>query len=299
LTGTSITAAISISVVERFGHFVGRPFGIGYLAGSSPEILVTELDANTLTLVNATTYAILGRAAAAMTPTDIALNSAATQAYVTAVNGPTIAVVNVPSGTKQQDIAEPAAARLLLSPDGTLLYVGRTGGVDVLSMATGLVVRSLAAPGQMNGIALSSDGTILWASNPFTSKVYRINTATLTITDSVTTGGAPQEILYHSASGNLYVANESGWVDVLQGSHLTSVARFGGIAGAFGMRLTPDGSKLLVASSQIGTVYELDRANGSVLNTTLVGGTPRRIVFLPDGRAAIANEAGWVSLLTP
>ena len=63
------------------------------------------------------------------------------------------------------------------------------------------------------------------------------------------------------------------------------------------MRLTPDETKLYVSGSQAGQVYVLDRITGSVIRTVSVGGVPRRITFLPDGRTAIANEAGWVDLV--
>jgi len=168
-----------------------------------------------------------------------------------------------------------------------------------LSTSTGARIAGFSTGGQINGMAMSADGSTLWLSNDFTGKVYRVNASTATITDSAAVGGAPQEVVYHAASGTVYVANESGWIDALEGTHLGTVRRIGNISGAFGMRLTADGNKLVVASTFSGLLYILDRANAVVTKTVTVGGAPRRIALLPDGRVAIANEAGYVSLLTP
>ena len=299
VTGTTVSGTLGFSVLERVSNLSGRPFGIAYLGGQSPELLVTELDVNSLAVLNASTYAPLSTVPTSATPTDIAINSSGTIAYVTGVDGPSITVVTLPAGTSQQTIAEAGAARLLLSPDGSRLYVGKTGGFDVLSTSTGARIAGFSTGGQINGMAMSADGSTLWLSNDFTGKVYRVNASTATITDSAAVGGAPQEVVYHAASGTVYVANESGWIDALEGTHLGTVRRIGNISGAFGMRLTADGNKLVVASTFSGLLYILDRANAVVTKTVTVGGSPRRIALLPDGRVAIASEAGYVTLLTP
>jgi YVTN family beta-propeller protein len=299
VTGTTVSGTLGFSVLERFGNLAGRPFGVAYLGGPSPEFLVTELDVEALAVLNASSYASLASVPTSATPTDIAINSQGTIAYVTGENGPNITVVALPAGTSQQTFSEAGSARLLLSPDGSRLYVGKTGGFDVLSTSTGAVIAGFATGGQINGMAMSPDGSTLWLSNDFTGKVYRVNAATGTVTDSAAASGTPQEVAYHAASGTLYVANEGGWVDVLDGAHLGTVRRIGNVPGAFGMRLTADGTKLVVAGSLYGSVYVVDRANGVVTKTVTVGGTPRRIALLPDGRVAIANEAGYVTLLTP
>ncbi|MFL5615611.1 MAG: hypothetical protein ACJ796_18235 [Gemmatimonadaceae bacterium] len=299
VTGTTITGTLGFSVLERFSNLSGRPFGVAYLGGSSPEFLVTELDVEALAVLNASTHASVASVPTSATPTDIAINSQGTIAYVTGENGPSITVVALPGGTLQQTFSEAGAVRLVLSPDGSRLYVGKTGGFDVLSTSTGAVVTGFSTGGQINGMAMSPDGSTLWLSNDFTGKVYRVNAPTGTVTDSVAVTGTPQEVAYHAASGTLYVANEGGWVDVFDGTHLGTVRRIGNVLGAFGMRLTADGTKLVVAGSLYGSVYVVDRASGVLTKTVRVGGTPRRIALLPDGRVAVANEAGYFTLVSP
>lgn len=295
--GTSLSSTISLTVFERFGHLSGRPFGIAFVPGTPGKILVSSLDLNGVSFVNGSTFAVTSIVGVSTTPSDVFVNSAGTTAYVSAVDGGAVAVINVTSATSGGGLAEPGSARVLLSPDGSKLYVGKNGGLDVFALPGGTLTTSIVTGGQVNGLALSSDGSVLYASERFSGKVWRYNTSTMTATDSINTTGAPQDIVLHEASGNLYVANEAGWVDVLSAAHVASVSRINNVGGAFAMRLTADGSKLFVSGSQYGQVYILDRASGTVSKVVTVGGVPRRIAFLPDGRALVANEAGWVSLV--
>ncbi|HKW50035.1 MAG TPA: YncE family protein [Gemmatimonadaceae bacterium] len=297
VAGTSVTNTVPITVRSRFARLSGRPFGIAYVSGSPGSILVSSLDVNGLTFVNAGTFAVGKLVGVSTTPSDVFVNSAGTVAYVSAVDGPNVSAVNIGSAALQQSIADLGSARVVLSPDGTRLYVGKNGGLDVFTVATSTMTNSFPLGTQVNGVAVSPDGATLWASEKFSGKVFRINTATMKITDSLNVGGAPQDVVYHAASGNIYVANEYGWVDVLSGANLASTGHFNSLLGAFALRLSPDGSKLYVSASTAGQVYVVDRATGTINRTVVVGGVPRRIVFLPDGRAAVANEFAWVDLL--
>jgi YVTN family beta-propeller protein len=297
VTGTTVSATIPVSVTERFGHLAGRPFGICFAHSQQDLLLVTSQDVHSLTSVNATTFAVGSSIGVGANPPDCIANSQGTLAYVTSVDGPQVTIVNLPAMTVAQTIPDQTTTRVLLSPDGSLLYVAKQGGIDVFSTATRALVSSVAIPSLVNGMALSADGSILWASTSFSGQVYRVTTSNMAITNSGSVGGTAQELVYHEASGTVYVANESGWVDVLKGSDLTALSRISNLSGAFGMRLSPDATKLYVAGSLAGRVYIVDRATGSIQKTVSVGGTPRRIVFLPDGRAAVVNEGAYISLV--
>ncbi len=297
VAGTTVSTTIPVSVIERYGHLAGRPFGICFAHSQQDLLLVTSQDVHSLTSMNATTFAVGNSAGVGANPPDCIANSQGTLAYVTSVDGAQVTIVNLPAMTVAQTIPDQTTTRVLLSPDGSLLYVAKQGAIDVFSTATRALVSSVTIPSLVNGMALSADGSILWAATSFTGQVYRITTSNMAITNSVSVGGTAQEVVYHEASGSVYVANESGWVDVLKGSDLTTLGRISNLPGAFGMRLSPDATKLYVAGSLAGRVYVVDRATGSIQKTVNVGGTPRRIVFLPDGRAAVANESAYVSLV--
>ena len=297
VTGTAVSASIPVSVTERFGHLAGRPFGICFAHSQQDLLLVTSQDVHSLTSVNATTFVVGSSVGVGANPPDCIANSQGTLAYVTSIDGQQVTIVNLPAMTVAQTITDQTTARVLLSPDGTLLYVAKEGGIDVFSTATRTLVSSVAIPSLVNGMALSADGSVLWASTTFSGMAYRITTSNMTITNSLSVGGTAQEVVYDEARGTVYIANEGGWVDVLRGSDLTAINRISNLPGAFGMRLSPDATKLYISGAQLGRVYVVDRAAGTLLNTVSVGGSPRRIVFLPDGRAAVANEGAYVTLV--
>lgn len=297
LAGSTVTGSAPVTVVSRFGHLGGRPFGVAFVHGTTDLFLVTSQDVQTLTSVSASTYAVSATAPVGASPADVVANAQGTLAYVTSVDGQQVTIVNLPAMTVAGTITDHTTTRVLLSPDGALLYVGKEGGVDVFSTSNKSLVSSVTIAGLVNGMALSPDGSILWASTSLGGQLFRVNTSTMSVTASVTLGGTPQEVVYHAGSGNVFIANESGWVDVVKGTDLTSVTRFAALPAAFGMRLSADQSTLYVSASHASSVYVVDRATGTLTRTINVGGLPRRIVLLPDGRMAVANEGAYVSLL--
>ena len=105
-------------------------------------------------------------------PLDPVLSSDGTKLYIAerfvTGQGPTVAVVDLPSASLVQQFAVPAGVQEMVeSPDGTSLYV--TNGdstVSLLDLATGAVTTAVTYPlGGGTGIAISPDGTRLYATN--------------------------------------------------------------------------------------------------------------------------------------
>ena len=99
-------------------------------------------------------------------------------------------------------------------------------------------------------------------------------------------------------AAELYVANESGWMDVLHLDTGDVVASLRLDAGAYGLDLSPDAQWLFVTLPSVGRVAIISRTSLRQVHTIQAGGTPRHTAFTPDGRTAvIANEGGWVDVL--
>ncbi|MFI5279115.1 MAG: YncE family protein, partial [Gemmatimonadales bacterium] len=108
-------------------------------------------------------------------------------------------------------------------------------------------------------------------------------------------GGAPQGIAVSPDGSTLYVANESGDLDVVDiaSGNVTAPLNFG--AGAFGLALSPDAVQLYATLWTVGSVAVVDRATLTIVKTISTGGIPRRVAFSPDGlTAAVASEGGSV-----
>ena len=128
--------------------------------------------------------------------------------------------------------------------------------------------------------------------------VWRLDAGTLAVLASRSLTSSPQDVALTPDETELYVANEGGFVDVLNPSTLQSVRRLT-LAGLlpFGLAITADGAQLYVTSPSTGTLAIVDRLTGAV-QVRPVGGVPRRIAFDASGATAIvSNERNWVDII--
>ena len=69
--------------------------------------------------------------------------------------------------------------------------------------------------------------------------------------------------------------------------------------GGEGLALSPNGQQLYVGLVFSGAVQVVDRGTRTVVQTIFTGGTPREIGVDPaQQRILVANEAGWVDIIT-
>jgi YVTN family beta-propeller protein len=128
--------------------------------------------------------------------------------------------------------------------------------------------------------------------------VLELDAHTLRTTREYDIGGVVHEIVPSPDGLTLYVTNEAGWLDEL---HVASGQRASLHFDAMphGLALSPDGAVLYVGLLHAGEVAVLDRQTLRQVSTIPTGGKPRRIAFDAAGRRAIiANENGWVDLVT-
>jgi YVTN family beta-propeller protein len=125
--------------------------------------------------------------------------------------------------------------------------------------------------------------------------VLEVNPATNQVLRTFPTGGAPKDLGVTPNGKRLYVADETGSVQVWQlatGQRLTSVPL---PAGAFGLAIAPDGRQVYAGMPFGGAVEVIATETNTIVNTIQTGGMPRKIAFDGTGKTAIiANEAGWV-----
>ncbi len=129
--------------------------------------------------------------------------------------------------------------------------------------------------------------------------MWRLNAGTLAVLASRNLGSFnTQDVALTPDETELYVANESGYLDVLDPATLQSIRRLS-LAGlyAFGLAVTPDGEQIYVTSPYSGEVGIVDRSTATIRHLP-VGGTPRRIAFDASGSTAlISNEGNWVDVI--
>jgi DNA-binding beta-propeller fold protein YncE len=128
--------------------------------------------------------------------------------------------------------------------------------------------------------------------------VIEVDASTLDTVRRFDVGGVAQQPVVSSDGQTLYVANESGWLDVthLPSGRRTATGDFG--TPAFGVALSPDERYVFVSLMNAGRVVVLQRQGLVERAAIATGGRPRHMVADPRGDAVVvANEAGWVDLL--
>jgi YVTN family beta-propeller protein len=193
---------------------------------------------------------------------------------------------------------------ITVSADDTKAYVSNIVAstvteVDLTSLS---VVRTFTGFNAPLGLAVSADGEGLWVANsaPSANTVQYVDLGTGTVTASVTVGNGPREIALSPDGSQLAVANgaessislidtENRVVTSTQTVGDASTSSNGNISGPWGIKYSPDGSKLYVANEYNGTLqaFTLDPALAAEPRNTSSGAVEK-----------LANTGGpnWMSL---
>jgi DNA-binding beta-propeller fold protein YncE len=155
-------------------------------------------------------------------------------------------------------------------------------------------------------LALSVDGSLLFAVNPDVPKLAIIDTSSQTLLTSLTVGQNPSRVLV-GPGDMVYVANRgSRSVSVLKrgtDGSFTQTALVDTGAEPIGLALSADGRTLYVACSAQGSVQAFDLGASIKPVSTWVsqlGDLPRTVAVLPDGRLYVGHFlSAQVDILDP
>lgn len=275
----------------------GGPWGAGI--SSQGIVYVTQAGATSITRVAVDSDTVAQSYTVGGGPYDASFNAAGTKLYVTTLNDGMVRALNPATGAVIDSIsATPEPVRVLLGPGETKLYVTQADGrLQVFNPTTHALDTTLTLGGApLNDIVLSRSGARLYVAS-VGGTVTEVNTSTDAVTRSYAPGGTPQDLIVSLGDSILYVANESGWVDVWTISTWTRRDSIP-VPGAFGLALTPDAGQLWVTAPSSGYVTVIDCATRTVKKRVPVFGAPRHIVISADGTTAVvANELGFVQFI--
>ena len=239
--------------------------GLGLLRFDLPSLTATDTIRNTAS------------------PIDLVFTEDGQVAYTCGLGGG-VSRVNVATGTVDTTyLLGEELYRILLSVDETRLYVSTPSGtVRVLSAATGANLDTIAATvWPANGMALSNDGSRLFVSG-IGEEIAEINTVAGTVVRKLPIEGQLQDIALAPNGSELYVADEMGWmkvVNVSSGLVTDSVS----LPGAFGLTVSPDGRYIVVTQVGPKRIVVLERASRAFIRVFDVGEFPRRAAFDATG----------------
>ena len=232
-------------------------------------------------------------------PTDVSFDRTGSRAFVSNQGG-SVSVIDVASNSVTRTIpVRDRAFVSLISPNDNLLYVGSAiGRVYVYDLSAGRYTDSVTVGDVPQHLTFHPDGVRLYVSMRDHGRVVEVDTRTNQIVRTFVSTYGVQEAVVAPDGCELYVANQSGWLEVwnLGTGAKTDEVTLGD--GPWALTLSPDRSKLYAGILFSGEVAVINRATRVVEQYLDVGGTPRRIKFAPDNTTiVIANEAGYVTFI--
>ena len=232
--------------------------------------------------------------------TDVTFNAAGTLAYASDQGLNRILIISASSNAKVDSIAT-SGSPVPMRVSGTSLFVTtNTNYLYRFNLATKAATDSIALPATSHHLLMHPNDTTLYVATRSAGTVLEVNSRTMTLSRTFQVGGFTQAMALKPDLKTLYVADEDAHVyaiSLASGTVTGSVALAGP---AFGLAISPNGSRLYVGLYGTGQVQVLNPATSSVVRTVTVGGVPREIRYDAANQHVVeANERGWVDVLAP
>ncbi len=198
-----------------------------------------------------------------------------------------LTVINAKSDTVSGAVPtvgnEPAA--MVVSPDGSEVYVTNSTGVSVISPATQTATRVFNIGFQPAGIALSPNGKTLYLTDASAGTVAVLNAATGAVTGTVNLGGGPAGVAFSPNGKTAYVATSGDTIAVVDVATGFAVNLITVNNDPSSVAVSPNG-KTLYAGSPYDGLDVVDVATGKVSKT--VSASSGVLALNPDGKTLYA-----------
>lgn len=169
-----------------------------------------------------------------------------------------------------------------------------SNSVTVIDALTFKVVATVDAKNlSTHDLALSRDGTRLYATNLASGRLSVIDTQALETTASIYTGSRCHVVALTNDNRFAWVANiGDDTISIVDTSNLRIVGTIATGKGPTGLTFSRDGSFAYVSNQGDKTVAVVDTATFRVIKTIPVGANPHFLTLGPDGRIWGANSGG-------
>lgn len=193
----------------------GNPFPV--LLGRNENVLYVTTNEDRLYALSPRTARIVASVALPETSHHLALHPSGSRLYVaTRAAGTVLEVDTLRHHVTRTFVTGGRPQGLAVSRDGRSLYVANERhGLNVVSLPTGRVLRTVDVGGAGVSLALSPDERHLCISLVFAGGVAIVDRASLTVRETLRTGGRPGQIAFDPAGRVMIVPNEAGWVDLV------------------------------------------------------------------------------------
>lgn len=211
IPGLSVVATIPVG---------SGPHGLA-LTPDGTRLYVANWNSNNVSVIDTSSNTVVATVAVGNTPFTVAVTPDGTKAYVTNYNDVQVYVIGTGSNTvvAQIPVGGTYNTGIVVSPDGSKAYASSwANGIHVIDTATDNMIATVANNGSLWGsgpAAVSSDGSKLYVPAVYSTcfgysctvgnQVAIVDTASRTVTKTVTVGNGPTDAVIDSLGGQVFV----------------------------------------------------------------------------------------------
>jgi YVTN family beta-propeller protein len=274
-----------------------------------PFVYVANADSDDVTVIDAATNTVVTTIPVGNEPRNPAVSPDGSRVYVpnrhddsvTVINGVTNTVITtIMDDMAGDDFEEPYSAAV--NPSGTRVYIANKfqggsdmGSLTVIDAATNTVLTTIEDECFVSPewVIVNPAGTRAYVVSRQGNNVCVVNTASNTVVDSVTVGGAPRSAVVTCDGAFVYVANNSGSPSIskIRTSDNTVVDEFDFNGSPRNLGITPDCTKIYVPL-QNDTVGVIRTANDALSTISVPNGdsTYGAAVIADGSRVYVTDE---------
>jgi len=216
---TKDVAVVDLALRRRTGSIAmeGDPLGAALSPDARTLYVTTNLDRLSACALTDNSGRILRSTALPQACTELAIHPAGNRVYAPTWKAGTILELDARSLSvihRYEVGGQPLG--IAVSSDGLRLYCGNEHGwIDLVHLPTGKIVRrTFETP--VDEVALTPDQAIVYASLRMAGRITMVDAHSLACVGTLETGGFPRHIAFDRLGKVAIVANESGWVDLVQ-----------------------------------------------------------------------------------
>ncbi|MGH7406724.1 MAG: cytochrome D1 domain-containing protein [Candidatus Methylomirabilales bacterium] len=271
---------------------------LGWTAGSTYEVWVTNQGINKIQILDGKTLEIIAEVPAGTLPHNVTFTADGKYAWVANVRSNNVSVIDTTSRKVVATLpAGKTAHAVTFSPDGKRGYVANPGDgtVSIFDALTYQPVKTVAVGKAPALVIFSGDGKKAYVSNGGDATLSVIDTATLEVVKTVPNVGKGAMGMVRSLDGKRLIVTGGGEnrVSVVDTGQDAVVKELVHGKDAHGVALTADGKQAWVPNRLSGDVSIFDVATGNLVATIPnVGDKTDIIAFSPDGTRAFVTTRG-------
>lgn len=215
------------------------------------------------------------------------------QVFVTNYSGNSVSIIDVATGRQVNVIpVGQGPGEMAIHPNGRLAYVSNSlsSTISIIDLLQRAVIDTLDV--HADGLAISPDGSRLYASQRSSNALVSIETSTLNTSTPIPCNKSPHALAITPDGKRLLVTNSGAnhTVTVLDTASysIDAVIKVGNTP--TGIVISPDGKKAYVAVSGDAALAAIDLAANTLETTVVLESTPEKLALSPDGKQLFITE---------